>query len=271
VVGAAPMRPSCDHVPMSIVVTELPEVGITVLSRWVFNCYVVHDGGEGRPVIVDPGLPSTTRAALAMRGDRSDRVVVVATHGHADHVGGLTVPAAATAELSLPVRIRDYLHGETPRSPGLREVARIRPALSDQPRCLRSLLEVVRTGRHVGYDGSGARFPVRPAHWLTDGEPLAGASEWQVLHTPGHTDDSTSLWNPRTGVLLSGDSVLSSGGLAWFTPELVDRSLAAATEERLRPLPVTHLLPGHGRPVVGARVMDHALGPADRPPRARRR
>jgi glyoxylase-like metal-dependent hydrolase (beta-lactamase superfamily II) len=92
-----------------------------------------------------------------------------------------------------------------------------------------------------------------------------------VLHTPGHTDDSTSLWNPRTGVLLSGDAVLSVGGRAWFTPELVDRALATASEERLRPLPVRYLLPGHGRPVVGGRVMDHALGPAERPPRARRR
>ncbi len=256
---------------MSIVVNELPEVGITVLSRWVFNCYVVHDGGDGRPVVVDPGLPSTTRAALAMLGSRADRVVVVATHGHADHVGGLTVAGAARGEVSLPVRIRDYLHGETPRSPGLREVAKIRPVLADQPRCLRSLLEVARTGRQVGYDGSGARFPVRPSHWLTDGEPLAGASDWQVLHTPGHTDDSTSLWNPRTGVLLSGDAVLSAGGRAWFTPELVDHDLADATEQRLRPLPVAVLLPGHGRPVVGRHVMDHALGPADRPPRARRR
>lgn len=256
---------------MSIVVTELPEVGITVLSRWVFNCYVVHDGGDGRPLVVDPGLPSTTRAALELLGPRGrDGIVVAATHGHADHVGGLPLLGTG-AEVSLPVRIRSYLDGERPRSPGLREVAKIRPVLGDQPRSLGSLVEVARSGRHVGYDGSGARFPDRPAHWLTDGETLAGASDWQVLHTPGHTDDSTSLWNVRAGVLLSGDAVLSVGGRAWFTPELVDPSLATRTEERLRPLPVTYLLPGHGRPVVGGRVMAHALGPGERPRRPGRR
>ena len=72
-------------------------------------------------------------------------------------------------------------------------------------------------------------------------------------------------------MLLSGDAVLAVGGRAWFTPELVDPALAAATEERLRPLPVAHLLPGHGRPVVGDRVMDHALGAGERPVRFRQR
>lgn len=256
---------------MSIVVTELPDIGVTVLSRWIFNCYVVHDGGAGRPLVVDPGLPSTTRAALDLLGGRADRVVVAATHGHADHVGGLTVLGGGTAELSLPVRIKDYLDDETPRSPGWSEVAKIRPVLREQPRSVGAVLEIARTGRHVGYDARGARFPELPAHWLSDGDVVAGASDWEILHTPGHTDDSTSLWNPRTRVLLSGDAVLAVGGRAWFTPELVDPALAAATEERLRPLPVAHLLPGHGRPVVGDRVMDHAMGAGERPVRFRQR
>lgn len=253
---------------MSIIVTDLPAVGITVLSRWIFNCFVIHDGGDGRPLIVDPGLASTTRAALSLLGDRSTRgVVVVATHGHADHVGGLPLLQERSAEVSLPVRIRDYLAGERPRSPGPRAIARIRPVLGDQPRSLLALTEIARSARHVGYDKRNTRFPTAPQHWLADGDQVAGAPDWQVLHTPGHTDDSTALWNPRTQVLLSGDAVLAVGGRAWFTPELVDETAAAATEERLRPLPVEYLLPGHGRPVIGAGVMDHALGPKDRPGR----
>jgi len=52
---------------MSVLVTDLTEVGVTVLSRWIFNCYLVHDGGDGRALIVDPGLPSTAAAAIATR------------------------------------------------------------------------------------------------------------------------------------------------------------------------------------------------------------
>ena len=66
---------------MSVRVTELAEVGVTVLSRWIFNCYLVHDGGDGRALIVDPGLPSTTAAAIAMiEAAGGPKPVVVATH-----------------------------------------------------------------------------------------------------------------------------------------------------------------------------------------------
>ncbi len=195
---------------------------------------------------------------------------MAATHGHSDHVGGLPTLAAGGAEVCLPVRIRDYIDGEAPRSPGPRAVARIAPVLSEQPRSLGSLIEVLGSSRRIGYDSRSTRFADPPDHWIQDGDVVPGAPDWQVLHSPGHTDDSTSLWNPRTRVLLSGDAVLSVGGRGWFTPELVDPSLALETEHRLRPLDVGYLLPGHGRPVIGERVMEHALSSTDRPRRASR-
>ncbi len=50
------------------VVHTLPEVGITVISAWIFNCYIVHDGGDGRPFVVDPGLTRNADAALGAPG-----------------------------------------------------------------------------------------------------------------------------------------------------------------------------------------------------------
>jgi glyoxylase-like metal-dependent hydrolase (beta-lactamase superfamily II) len=249
-------------------VAELHGHGVTVVSRWVFNCYVIHDGGAGRPVVVDPGLPSTARIVTELLESRGAApAVVVATHGHADHVGGLLELGAGVDQLALPVRIRDYLHGETPRSPSLAQVASITPVLRDQPFTPGPIVELARTRRHLGVDGRGARLPVRVDQWLVDGETVSGAPDWRVVHTPGHTDDSTSLWNARTGVLVSGDAVLSVGGRAWFTPELVDEDLADRTEDRLRPLPVRALLPGHGRPIVADDVMRRAQRRDARPAR----
>ncbi|MEL7209373.1 MAG: MBL fold metallo-hydrolase, partial [Actinomycetota bacterium] len=95
-------------------------------------------------------------------------------------------------------------------------------------------------------------------HWLHDGGTVPGAPDWQVLHTPGHTDESTSYYNARTRVLLSGDAVLAHGGRPLFTPEVVDASDAEQTRERLLSLDVDHVLPGHGRPVSRPEVLTTA-------------
>ena len=75
------------------VITELPEIGVTVISRWLYNCYVIHDGGGGQPFVVDLGLPSQIPLVADVLSDRgsdlSELGAAVATHGHADHVGGL--------------------------------------------------------------------------------------------------------------------------------------------------------------------------------------
>ncbi|MFM7067855.1 MAG: MBL fold metallo-hydrolase [Actinomycetes bacterium] len=248
---------------MSVVVAEFPDIGVTAVSRWIFNCYVVHDGGEGRPIIVDPGLPSTTLVALDLARSISPYPpVVVATHGHVDHVGGLPLVERHGATVCLPDRIRRYLDGEVPRSPGLRAIAKVRAILGEQPRSLGAVGEIARTARHTGYDRRGARFPLGTDHWLVDGTALPMAPSWQVLAVPGHTDDSTALWNERAGVLISGDAVLSRGGRAWFTPEICDVPAANSTAIRLRGLDVAALLPGHGRVVRGDGVLGDAIGAA---------
>ena len=252
---------------MRPVVTELPELGITAVSWWIFNCYVVHDGGDGRSLVVDAGTPALGRWVGGwLEAHGRGRPVVAATHAHTDHVGGVPHLHGRGVEVVMPPRLEAYLAGEVPRSPGPRAVAKIGPVFGDQPFSLGALVDVARASRHIGFDARGCRFPVPVADWLRDGEPVPGAPAWRVVSVPGHTDDSTALHHHGLGVLLSGDAVLSVQGRAWFTPELVDERAAAETEARLRSLTVAAVLPGHGRPVLGRRVLDHALGRDERPP-----
>lgn len=222
-------------------------------------------------MVVDPGIPSNAVAALdAMRSLGGDprEAVITATHAHSDHVAGMPVlHRRVGAPLYLPAKVRDYLAGELPRNPGIREILRITPVLFEQPFDVSALVEAVRSARDAGFAATPFRFDQPIAGFLDDDEHVPNAPDWQILRTPGHTDCSTCLWNAKTATLISGDTVLTYDGRAWFNPETTDPVLMDATERWLRSLPVEHLLPGHGVPVSGPNLMKTALSHRDRAPR----
>lgn len=91
-----------------------------------------------------------------------------------------------------------------------------------------------------------------PTTRVSDGQWLTlGGREWQALHTPGHTGDHLCLWDPESGVLLSGDHVLPTitphiSGLTPSEDALADFFVAL---RRVAALPgVTRVLPAHGLP-----------------------
>lgn len=233
-------------------------------SRWIFNCYVI-EGDEG-PVVVDPGLPSTTKRAMdlvtTLEGPTSlGPVSALCTHGHVDHLAGMPLlKSMYRARAFLPARCEAYLGGELPRMFGTKTTLRFLPFVTQQPFELGSLVELAKVGSSIGFGGGNSefRFPLTCDGFLKDGDAVPGASSWQIIANPGHSDDSISLYHADSATLLSGDAVLTIDGRAWFNPESLDDVDSRRTEERLRSLKVRHLLPGHGLPIVGD-AWEHAL------------
>lgn len=87
---------------------------------------------------------------------------------------------------------------------------------------------------------------------LRDGERLlpAGGPPLEVLHTPGHSAGSISLWSAEEGVLLTGDAVPVPGDLPIFD----DYPAAVASLKRLQARKANLLLSAWDRPHAGDEV-----------------
>lgn len=152
----------------------------------------------------------------------------------------------------------------------------------------RTVTQILVTHRHTDHTGAAAEFggafaaPVRghdvaqcravdasPAAPLADGEVMElGSLRVQVLHTPGHTSDSVSLWlRDETGAqeetMITGDTILGEGTTMLDHPDgtLTDYLHSL---ERLRRYTAARLLPAHGPEqesvaAVAERYLNHRL------------
>jgi len=83
--------------------------------------------------------------------------------------------------------------------------------------------------------------------WLEDGCMIdLGNYELQVIHTPGHTSGCICLYEPRAGLLFTGDTVFAGGTLSEIA---VGGNVSdyVNSVRRLSNLKIKQLFPGHGR------------------------
>jgi glyoxylase-like metal-dependent hydrolase (beta-lactamase superfamily II) len=81
---------------------------------------------------------------------------------------------------------------------------------------------------------------------LRDGERVSlGDRRFEVLHTPGHSEDSVCLYCADDRVLFSGDTPVQVRTAGGAYPRALTASL-----ERLCSLPVQTIYPGHGDPMT---------------------
>ena len=199
------------------------------------NVYLVRD--DDGDTLVDPGPVGTAPLLLAL--DRSGDVRlarIVLTHAHPAHAGSAARVARGTG-------VRVYVHADdAPFLDGTRE----------------PLLPSGRRGQLMSV--LGRVVDLCPPVYRLDALPLdAELAGLRAIPTPGHTPGHVCFWHAEDGALLSGDALVVEAG----EPVLPASSLshdpprARAALAALRSLPLRHLLPGHGAPILddaGARV-----------------
>ncbi|CAL9326719.1 MBL fold metallo-hydrolase [Streptomyces sp. SudanB52_2052] len=232
----------------------------------VDGTYLVHGSNtnwviltEGDAVtLVDTGYPGDREqllASLAEVGSAPEAVAaVLITHAHNDHLGSAEY---LRATYGTPV----YLHeAEVPhaRREFLHQVS-VGTVLGNgwRPGVLPWAVHALRSGgtAHIPVTAPQA-FPAEGALDLP-GRPVP-------VHTPGHTDGHCAYHLPGTGVLISGDALVSGHPTSRVVgPQLLpdmfhrERSRAVASLDVLARLEGELLLPGHG-PVHRGPVGDAA-------------
>jgi glyoxylase-like metal-dependent hydrolase (beta-lactamase superfamily II) len=179
------------------------------------NCSIFGDERTREALVVDPGdetgriLQVLKRHGLTVKG-------IVITHAHIDHIGGAQKLKKATGA---PV----YMNPNDAE--------------------LQKMMEV--QAGWLGVETPDAVEIDSPA--VDGGKLVVGATEFHVLHTPGHTQGSISLWIPSEGKLVAGDTLFRDSIGRTDLPGGDSRQILRSIHEKLLPLPEeTVVFPGHG-------------------------
>ena len=179
------------------------------------NCSVFGDEQTREAIVVDPGDEIASILEIVARHGLTVKAIVI-THAHIDHIGGAQKLKQATGAAV-------YMNQND---------AALQKTIAEQAAWLR-----VPPPETVAIDSDAK-----------DGSVLAiGAAEFQVLHTPGHTQGSISLWIPSENKLVAGDTLFRDSIGRTDLPGGDGRQILRSIHDKLLPLPDdTVVIPGHG-------------------------
>ena len=179
------------------------------------NCSIFGDESTREAIVIDPG--DNVDDILEVLTQHSLKVAtIVITHGHIDHIGGANTLRAYTGA---PVHMN---------SNDL--------SLLDHLDTQSSWLGMAPVGQ-IEID-SGAN----------DGDIISvGSIALTVLHTPGHSQGSISLWIPSEKKLISGDTLFRDSIGRTDLPGGDSKQILKSIKDKLLPLPDDVVIfPGHG-------------------------
>lgn len=179
------------------------------------NCTILGDEDSGEAIVVDPG-DDVRRIVRRLTEHNLKLKQILLTHAHIDHVGG----AARLKQITgAPILLNE----------------------NDLP-----LLATM--AAQAGWLGMETPETVPPDENLADGL-IVGLARYpaQVLHTPGHTRGSVSLYFAPIKLLIAGDTLFEGSIGRTDLPGGNFKQIIDSIETRLMALPdETRVLTGHG-------------------------
>jgi len=190
------------------------------------NCSIFGDEQSREAIVIDPGDDIEDIIAILEQHTLTVKAIVI-THAHIDHIGGAAKLKALT---NAPVYMNESDAG-----------------LYDHLPVQASWLGVETPERtQIDCDARDG-----------DQVKLANA-EFQIRHTPGHTQGSISLWIPSENKLIAGDTLFRDSIGRTDLPGGDGRQILRSIRDQLLTLPDTAIvIPGHGPTTTIGREREH--------------
>ncbi len=182
------------------------------LGQLQANCYFLTQGSDC--IIIDPA-DSADFILEKIQRERLSLVALLATHGHFDHI-------MAVGEIQLSYDIPLYIHDED----------------------LFLVKRLNETAKHfLGFDP--AAIPPKSTLSLSSGALNVGSFEFDIIHTPGHTPGSCSIYVKEENSVFTGDTLFKQG-IGRYDHSYSDKKTLFNSLKTLFKLPEeTIVYPGH--------------------------
>jgi hydroxyacylglutathione hydrolase len=179
------------------------------------NCSIFGDEGTREAIIVDPGDNIDEITAILDKHGLKVKAIVI-THAHIDHVAG-------AHKLRMQTGAPVYMNEND-----------------------RELLNAL----DVQASWLGVKPPERTEVDVAAEEGTVlrlGNADFEVIHTPGHTQGSLSVWIPQENKLIAGDTLFRDSIGRTDLPGGNTRQILSSIKTKLLDLPETAVvIPGHG-------------------------
>lgn len=200
------------------------KIGRMVLSVCQTNCYFLYREGEKECIVIDPA-DRGANIYNALRKNNFEVKAILLTHGHFDHIWGVTalkdaVNAAAECDGLDPIKVY----------------------ASEDER------DMLRNARLNVSEQAGRACVVSADVYLKDGQEITAAGvTCKAIATPGHTAGGMCYYVEEAGILIAGDTLFQESVGRTDLPTGSMGTLVRSIKDKLFILPdETKVYPGHG-------------------------